>query len=47
MEQAILGTNSSEIVIAVFLNGTTQRPEVLNYSAKARDAATAELKVED
>jgi hypothetical protein len=46
-QQAILGTTSSEIVIAVFLNGTSQRPEVLRYSAKVRQASTAELKIED
>jgi hypothetical protein len=46
-EQAILGTNSADIVIAVFLNGTTQKPEVLRYSAKVRNASSAELTVED
>jgi len=47
MQPAILGTSQSEIVIAVFLNGTTSRPEVLRYSAKVRDPASAELKIED
>jgi hypothetical protein len=46
-EQAILGANSTEIVIAVFLHGLNQRPEVLRYSAEIRDAATAALTVED
>jgi hypothetical protein len=46
-EQAILGTNESEIVIAVFVNGIKARPEVLRYSAKARNAKTAELTIED
>jgi hypothetical protein len=46
-EQAILGTSPSKIVIAVFLNGTTARPEILRYSAKVRHAATAVLAVED
>jgi len=45
-QQAILGTTSSEIVIAIFLNGTDQRPEVLRYSAKARDASTAVVTIE-
>lgn len=45
-QQAILGTNAAEIVIAVFVNGISARPEVLRYSAKARNAKTAELKVE-
>jgi hypothetical protein len=45
-EQAILGTNVTEIVIAVFVNGINMRPEVLRYSAKARSAKTAELTVE-
>ena len=46
-EQAILGVNASDIVIAVFLNGTNQKPAVLRYSAKVRNAATAELTIED
>ena len=45
-EQAILGVNAKDIVIAVFLNGTTNRPEVLRYSTAARDAKTATLKTE-
>jgi len=47
LEQAILGSSSSEIVVAVFLNGTSQRPEILRYSAQMRNVGTAELKVED
>lgn len=46
-QQAILGTNSTEIVIAVFINGTAHRPEVLRYSAKIRNAAQATLTIED
>jgi hypothetical protein len=46
-EQAILGVSASEIVIAVFVNGLDSRPEVLRYSAKARNPRTAELKIED
>jgi hypothetical protein len=45
-EQAILGVTSTEIVIAVFLNGTTEKPEVLRYSAAARDARKARLRLE-
>ena len=47
MESAILGTSQSQIVIAIFLNGSTQPPEVLRYSAKARRAASAVLAIED
>jgi hypothetical protein len=45
-EQAILGVSPTEIVVAVFLNGLKERPEVLRYSAEARDAATAKLTIE-
>ena len=46
-QQAILGTNSTEIVVAVFVKGTDARPEVLRYSAKVRNPAQAVLKAED
>ena len=46
-EQAILGSNSTDIVVAVFVKGTSQRPEILQYSAKVRNAASAELTIED
>jgi len=46
VEQAILGTNPADIVIAIFLHGTTKPPEILRYSAKARRAESAELKIE-
>jgi hypothetical protein len=46
-EQAILGADSADIVIAVFLNGTNQKPEVLRYSAKVRNARSVELTNED
>jgi len=46
-QPAILGLNTSEIVIAVFVNGTQARPEVLRYSSKARNSVTAKLKIED
>jgi hypothetical protein len=45
-EQAILGVTSKEIVIAVFLDGTSRKPEVLRYSAAARDARQAKLTLE-
>jgi hypothetical protein len=47
VQRAILGTSRSEIVVAVFLNGTKRPPEVLHYSAKVRDAASAILATED
>ena len=46
-EEAILGVSTSEIVLAVFINGLTSPPEVLRYSAKARDPKSAELTIED
>ena len=45
-ESAILGTSESEIAVAVFLDGLNSRPQVLRYSAKVRDAASAILKTE-
>lgn len=47
VERAILGTNKSEIVVAIFLSGLAKPPKVLRYSAKARDPSTSELKIED
>jgi hypothetical protein len=47
VERAILGTDRTDIVVAVFLNGTKGRPEVLRYSAKIRNPASAELTTED
>jgi hypothetical protein len=46
MESAILGTSESEIVVAVFLKGLSSRPQVLRYSARVRDAASAVLETE-
>lgn len=46
-EQAILGTNSKEIAIAVFLNGTRNPPQVLRYSASVRNPSLAALGIED
>ncbi|HUI54152.1 MAG TPA: hypothetical protein VLY04_04225 [Bryobacteraceae bacterium] len=46
-EQAILGVSASEILVAVFVTGTNAPPELLRYSAKARNPKTAELAVED
>ena len=45
-EQAILGVTAKEIVIAVFLNGPAEPPEVLGYSAEVRDASEAQLTTE-
>ena len=46
-QQAILGANSTEIVVAVFINGTAHRPEVLRYSAKVRNPEHVNLQAED
>lgn len=43
---ALLGTTTDEIVITVFLDGTSNEPKVLRYSAKTRNAAAAKLIVE-
>jgi hypothetical protein len=45
-EWAILGTNTSEILIAVFINGASSKPEILHYSRSERNAATAVLSTE-
>ena len=42
-EYAILGTSEELIVIAVFVRGLGEKPEILEYSAKARVAKWAEL----
>ena len=41
-----MGVTSKEIVIAVFLNGTGEKPEILRYSAAVRDASQAKLRLE-
>jgi hypothetical protein len=46
-QQAILGTNATEIVVAVFINGMQRRPEVLRYLARVRDPILTRLKVEN
>jgi hypothetical protein len=46
-QQAIPGSNSTDIVIAVFINGTAHRPEVLRYSAKVRNPEDVTLEAED
>ena len=45
-EHAILGTNKTEIVVAIFVNSLSKPPSVLAFSASARNPATAELKIE-
>jgi hypothetical protein len=45
-ETAILGTNQSDTVIAIFLSGTGKPPEVLRYSAKSRRTESAALSIE-
>ena len=46
-DHAILGTSHADIVVAVFLAGTNQRPEVLRYSSGVRDPASVVLMIED
>ena len=45
-QYAILGTNPSDIVIAVFLKGLDSKPEILHYSTKARRPADVKIKTE-
>jgi hypothetical protein len=45
-EQAILGVNKTEIVIAVFVHGLNKEPEVLRYSAERRNPRIAKLTIE-
>ena len=46
-EQAILGTSETEIIVAVFIRGLSQKPELLRFSAMARSAESAVLTTED
>ena len=45
-EQAILGMTAKDIVVAVFLNGLAEKPEVLRYSSEARDPKSIKLTIE-
>jgi hypothetical protein len=46
-QAAVLGTSPEEIVVVVFLNGTSNRPEVLHYSARTRNPASVTLATEN
>lgn len=46
-EHAILGTKKDAIFIAVFTNGLTSRPQLLEYSARVRNSATVAIEPED
>jgi hypothetical protein len=39
-QTAILGTSATEIVVAVFLNGTDKRPEVIRSSGRQSNSVT-------
>jgi hypothetical protein len=45
-ESAIVGTTSKEIIIAIFIDGVSRKPDVLRYSAAMRDTRTATLTTE-
>lgn len=47
IEQAILGTTKTEIVVAVFIGSLARAPKLLRFSAASRDPATSELTIED
>jgi hypothetical protein len=40
-QTAIPGTDAADIFVAVFLNGTAKKPEILRFSAKVRNPTTA------
>jgi hypothetical protein len=46
VEAAIIGTSQSEIAVAVFLNGSTKRPEILLLSSQAFDVRSLTLEFE-
>lgn len=46
-EWAVLGTTPSEILVAVFVNGPSVKPEILHYSRSVRNGSTAVLSAED
>ena len=43
---AILGTTATQIVVAVFINGLGQKPEILEYSTQMRSPATTRMTAE-
>lgn len=45
-EVAILGTSPTEISVAVFLNGLSKKPELLQFSASRRNLETVMLATE-
>lgn len=45
-EQAILGNTATEIVVAVFVHGIDQSPELLRYSTEMRDPAKVRMSLE-
>jgi hypothetical protein len=47
IEQAVLGTTKTEIVVAVFVGSLARAPKLLRFSAASRDPATSTLTVED
>lgn len=47
VEPALLGTSQSEILVAVFVRGLSSKPDVLRFSASARDPKTVALEIED
>ena len=46
-EWAVLGTTPSEILVAIFVKGQSEKPEILHYSRSVRNASTAVLAPED
>jgi hypothetical protein len=44
---AILGTNTSELLIAMFISGPGGKPEVLRHSGSAPNPSTVALSIED
>lgn len=46
-QHAILGTSSTQIVVAVFTRGLARAPEVLRFDSSERKAAEAKIRLDD
>lgn len=47
VESAILGTQKTEVVVAIFLDGVNKAPKVLRFASTERDPKTTVLSIED
>ena len=44
-EWAILGTNATDVVVAIFLHGASKNPEILRFRPRVLDSAITKLEV--